>query len=64
MTDHLKLACRDQQQRRRASLVAVKAVHTVVWLTVESSMLCLLVAGVTKRTDRSAIAGAIVAVES
>jgi hypothetical protein len=41
MTDHLKLASRDQQRRRRrASLVAVKAVHTVVWLTVESSCPC------------------------
>ena len=29
----------------RAALVAVKAIHTVVWMTVESSMLYLLIAG-------------------
>jgi len=66
MTDHLRVASRDRRRRRgRASLVAVKAVHTVVWLAVESSMLYLLVAGFTRRADRgAAIAGAIVAGES
>lgn len=66
MTDHRRVASRDRRRRRgRASLVAVKAVHTVVWLAVESSMLYLLVAGFTRRADRgAAIAGVIVAGES
>jgi hypothetical protein len=50
---------------RRQRLVAVKAVHTLVWFVVESQVLYLLVAGLTRRTDRRvAVAGAIVATES
>lgn len=46
-------------------LVAVKTIHTLVWLVVESSMLYVFVAGLRNRTDRRvAIAGAIVAGES
>jgi hypothetical protein len=50
--------------RRRLALVAVKSVHTFAWFTIESSMLYVLWAGLTRRSDRrAAIAGAIVAGE-
>jgi len=49
---------------RRAALVAVKGVHTLAWLTIESAMLYVLFAGFTRRSDRrAAVAGAIVAGE-
>jgi hypothetical protein len=42
-------------------LVAVKIVHTLVWLSIESCMAYLLYAGVTRCSDRRAvIAGAVV----
>ena len=50
---------------RQQRLVAVKAVHTIVWFIVESQVVYLLVAGFAKRTDRRvALAGAVVATES
>jgi hypothetical protein len=64
MTDHHRVTPRDHRHGR-APLVAVKAIHTAVWLTVESSMVFLLVAGLAKRADRSAaLAAAIVVGES
>jgi hypothetical protein len=46
-------------------LFAVKAVHSLVWLFVESSMVYIVVAGLRNRTDRRvAIASGIVAAES
>lgn len=49
---------------KRAALVAVKALHTLVWFVVESSVVYLLVLGLARRTDRRAgIAGAIVVSE-
>ena len=53
------------QQRRKVALVAVRTIHTVLWLIIEASTAHLLITGITKRTDRgAAIAGAIVATES
>lgn len=64
MTDHHRVTPRGHRHGR-APLVAVKAIHTAVWLTVESSMVFLLVAGLAKRADRSAaLAAAIVVGES
>lgn len=58
-------AMTDRRRRRGVLLIAVKAIHTFIWLAIESSMLYLLVAGLRRRTDRrAAIAGAIVASES
>lgn len=49
----------------KQKLVAVKALHTFVWLLVESSMIYVVIAGLRGRTDRRvAIAGAIVTGES
>lgn len=48
-----------------AALVAVKAIHTLVWLSVEAAMVYVLQAGVRRRSDRRvALAGAVVAAES
>ena len=56
--------------RRAASrtplvLTLIKAVHTLAWFSVESSVIYLLNAGLRRKSDqRAAIAGAIVAAES
>jgi hypothetical protein len=48
-----------------AALVAVKVIHTLVWLSVEAAMVYVLQAGVRRRSDRRvAVAGAVVAAES
>jgi hypothetical protein len=48
-----------------AALVAVKAVHTLAWFSIEACMLNLLVAGSARRTDRrAAIAAAVVGGET
>jgi len=45
-------------------LVAVKAAHTAIWLSIESCVIYVVVAGARRRSDRrAAIAGAIVAGE-
>lgn len=47
------------------ALVAVKAVHTLAWFSIELCMMYLLYAGFAKRTDRrAAIAAAVVGGES
>ncbi len=47
------------------ALRVLKAVHTLIWLSVESSMVYLLYSGAAGRSDRrAAIAGAVVAGES
>ena len=49
----------------RPALLAIKAVHTLAWFSIESCMAYVLYAGLAKRTDRrAAIAGAVVAGES
>jgi hypothetical protein len=50
---------------RRWALVAVKSVHTLIWVLVEAAVGYLLFAGVTKRSDRwAATAGVAVVAES
>jgi len=47
-----------------AALVAVKAVHTLAWFSIEACMVDVLVAGLAGRSDRrAALAGAVVAGE-
>lgn len=54
-----------QPIRARRALVAVKAVHTLAWFSIESCMVYLLYAGFAKRTDRrAAVAAAVVGGES
>jgi hypothetical protein len=48
-----------------AGVAAVKAVHTLVWLSVESCMAYLLISGFARRSDRrAATAAGVVAGES
>jgi hypothetical protein len=50
--------------RTSGALIAIKVVHTLVWLSVESCVAYLLYAGFAKRSDRrAAIAGAVVITE-
>ncbi len=52
-------------QRREAGLAAIKAIHTLVWLSIESCMAYVLYAGLARRSDRrAAIAAAVVTGES
>ncbi len=45
----------------RPALVAVKAIHTLAWFSIEACMVYLLYAGFAKRTDRrAAIAAGVV----
>jgi hypothetical protein len=54
-----------QPIRARRALVAVKAVHTLAWFSIESCMVYLLYAGFAKRTDRrAALAAAVVGGET
>ena len=48
------------QKASSAQLVAVKAVHTLAWFSIEACMVYLLYAGFAKRTDRRAAIAAIV----
>jgi hypothetical protein len=51
--------------RRRATLRAVKLVHTLVWFSIESCMVYVLWAGFRRRSDRRAvIAAGVVAGET
>ena len=46
---------------KRVTLVAVKSVHTLIWLLVEAAVGYLLYSGVAGRSDRrAAVAGAVV----
>lgn len=50
---------------RPAGVAAIKSVHTLAWLSIESCVLYVLYAGFAGRTDkRAGIAGAIVASET
>jgi hypothetical protein len=56
---------RAQPVSARPTLVAVKAVHTLAWFSIEACMLYLIVAGFARRTDRrAAIAAAVVGGET
>ena len=48
------------RQAHPAALRTLKAVHTVVWLSVESCMVYLLYSGAAGRSDRRAVAAAAV----
>ena len=50
---------------RPVALAAIKAVHTLAWFSIESSIVYLLYAGLRRQSDRrAAVAGAVVAGES
>jgi hypothetical protein len=50
---------------RPVALAAIKAVHTLAWFSIESSIVYLLYAGLRRQSDRRAVvAGAVVAAES
>jgi hypothetical protein len=52
-------------RRRQAALTAIKLIHTLVWLSIESCMMYVLWAGFMRRSDRrAAIAAAVVAGET
>jgi hypothetical protein len=56
---------RSSRRRRRTGLAAIKTVHTLAWLSVESCMAYVLYAGLARRSDRRAAgAAAVVAGES
>ena len=58
-------AVRPQTAGARPALLAIKAAHTLVWLSIESCMVYVLYAGLANRTDRrAAIAAAVIAAES
>jgi predicted benzoate:H+ symporter BenE len=47
--------------RNEHALTAVRAIHTLVWLSIESCMAYLLYTGFARRSDcRAAVAGAVV----
>lgn len=51
--------------RERPALFALKAIHTLIWFSVEASMMYVLYKGVRGQSDRrAAIGGAIVAGET
>lgn len=51
--------------QRPAAVVAVKAVHTLAWFSIESCVVYVLIAGLAGRTDRRVgVAAAVVAGES
>jgi hypothetical protein len=55
---------RARAKRAGGALTAIRLLHTLVWLSVESCMAYLLYAGFAKRSDRrAAIAGAVVVTE-
>src|ERR1700722_20492239 len=45
-------AVRPQTAGARPALLAIKAAHTLVWLSIESCMVYVLYAGLANRTDR------------
>lgn len=50
---------------RPAVVAAIKSVHTLAWVSIESCVLYVLYAGLARRTDaRAAVAGAVVAGET
>jgi hypothetical protein len=52
------------RERTSGALTAIRLLHTLVWLSVESCMAYLLYAGFARRSDRrAAIAGAVVIAE-
>jgi len=63
--DHLTVCGRPPWRGSAAAVAAIKAVHTLAWLAIESSMVSMLYDGVVGRADRrTAIAAGVVAGES
>lgn len=52
----------DHRSTHERALVAVKAIHTLAWFSIESCMVYLLYAGFGRRTDRGAAVAAAVVV--
>jgi hypothetical protein len=51
--------------RNTAVVLVIKAVHTLAWFSIESSVVYLVYAGLRRKSDqRAAIAGAIITAES
>ena len=62
---HVRSLSASPAQGSPGVLMAVKTVHTLAWLSIESCMIYLLAAGLRGRSGRrAAIAGAVVAAES
>jgi hypothetical protein len=60
-----RLQYEQQPRRPGVALVAIKAIHTLAWFSIESCMVYLLYAGFAKRSDwRAAAAAAVVGGES
>jgi hypothetical protein len=56
---------RSPQRRRQTELTAIKTVHTLAWLSIESCMAYVLYAGLAGRSDRrAAVAATVVAGET
>lgn len=49
-----------QSEHPKTILVAIKAIHTLAWFSIESCMVYLLYAGFAKRSDRRAAVAAVV----
>ncbi len=49
-----------QPKHPEAMLVAIKAIHTLAWFSIESCMVYLLYAGFAKRSDRSVVVATVV----
>jgi len=63
--DHLTVRRRWPRRGSAAAVAAVKAVHTLAWFAIESSMVCVLYDGFVGRSDRrTAVAAGVVAGES
>ena len=57
--------CHPPVRRADTAAAAIKATHTLIWLSIEASMAYLLYTGFTRRSDRrAAIAAGVVAGES
>jgi hypothetical protein len=55
----------DRRSAHQRALLAVKVIHTLAWFSIESCMVCLMYAGLAKRSDqRAAVAAAVVGGES
>ena len=49
-----------QPRHQEVVLVAIKAIHTLAWFSIESCMVYLLYAGFAKRSDRSVVVATVV----
>jgi hypothetical protein len=62
---HLTMCGRWPPRGSAVALAAIKAIHTLAWFSIESSMVCVLYDGFVGRSDRrTAVAASVVAGES